>query len=186
MIAAPSRGPLRLTLGLLAALTLGHPAPAQDVTVAAPQEAGDTASARAPAPRLGHSGLPLPRFVSLRAREVNMRTGPGIRYPIDWVYRRPKLPLEVIDEFEHWRRVRDWEGSVGWVHKSMLSSERSVIVTGAGAVLRRASRADAPAVARLEGGVIGALEQCAADWCQVRVEGFDGWLPAAVVFGTAR
>ena len=76
------------------------------------------------------SGLPLPRFVSLRAALVNLRTGPGVRYPIDWVYNRAGLPLEVVDEFETWRKVRDWEGSIGWIHQSMLSGERKVMIRG--------------------------------------------------------
>ena len=74
------------------------------------------------------TGLPLPRFVSLRASEVNMRTGPGVRYPIQWklVYRH--MPVEIVAEFENWRKIREWEGSVGWVHKSMLSGQRWVII----------------------------------------------------------
>lgn len=167
----------------LVAIAIGQAAPAQSLARAAPQETAGNAADTAPAPRLGRSGLPLPRFVSLRAHEVNLRTGPGIRYPIDWVYRRPGLPVAVIDEFEHWRRIRDWEGSVGWVHQSMLSSTRSVIVVGDGVTMRRASRADAPAVARLAVGVIGTLDGCQEGWCQVRVKGFEGWLPHTAVFG---
>ena len=73
----------------------------------------------------GTSGLPIPRFVSLRADEVNMRTGPGVRYPIDWVYARQGLPVQVIGEFEAWRQIRDSEGSTGWVHRTMLSGRRT-------------------------------------------------------------
>ena len=75
--------------------------------------------------RLGASGLPLPRFVSLKSDEVNLRTGPGKRYPIDWIYRRRGLPVEIIDEFDDWRRVRDHDGTVGWVHRFMLVSQRT-------------------------------------------------------------
>src|SRR3990167_9515481 len=70
------------------------------------------------------SGLPLPRFVSLRAEEVNMRAGPGVRYPVDWVYKRKNMPVEVIAEFGTWRKVRDIQGTQGWIHQSMLSSNR--------------------------------------------------------------
>jgi SH3-like domain-containing protein len=80
----------------------------------------------------------LPRFVSLRASEVNLRTGPGIRYPIEWVFKRRDLPVEVVDEFESWRRIRDWEGTLGWVHQSMLRGRRTALVTGEPRVLRRA------------------------------------------------
>ncbi|HEC14175.1 MAG TPA: hypothetical protein ENI72_00310, partial [Rhodospirillales bacterium] len=76
------------------------------------------------------SGLPLPRFVSLRVNEVNMRTGPGVQYPIEWVYSRQYLPMEVIAEYSTWRKVRDWQGGQGWVHQSMLGGRRSFIVTG--------------------------------------------------------
>lgn len=173
----------RLIGALLVVAAVGQSPPAQSLARSAPQETAGNAANATPASRLGRSGLPLPRFVSLRAHEVNMRTGPGIRYPIEWVYRRAGLPVVVIDEFENWRRVRDWEGSVGWVHQSMLSSSRSVIVVGKGVTMRRDSRTDAPAVARLATGVIGTLDGCGKAWCQVRVKGFDGWLPRTAVFG---
>ena len=83
------------------------------------------------------SGLPLPRFVSLRAEEVNMRAGPGVRYPVDWVYKRKNMPVEVIAEFGTWRKVRDIQGTQGWIHQSMLSSNRWVTITGPARTLRR-------------------------------------------------
>ena len=104
--------------------------------------------------RLGTSGLTLPRFVSLKSGEVNLRTGPGKRYPIDWIYRRRGLPVEVIDEFEDWRRVRDHDGTVGWVHRFMLVSRRTVLVMGATRTLRRKPEPDATGLAYLEAGVI--------------------------------
>lgn len=131
----------------------------------------------------GRTGLPLPRFVSLRAVEVNLRTGPGMRYPIDWVYRRQGMPVEVIDEFETWRRIRDFEGTMGWVHQSMLEGHRSVLVTAVDQTLRRAPESKARAVARLEQGVVAKLVGCDGPWCQVEVEGFAGWLERAGVFG---
>src|SRR5271165_7115035 len=85
------------------------------------------------------SGLPLPRFVSLRSDEVNLRTGPGARYPVDWIYTRRDLPVEVIAEFEAWRKIRDWQGAEGWVHQSMLAARRMIVVTGQ----QRRLRADA-------------------------------------------
>jgi SH3-like domain-containing protein len=133
--------------------------------------------------RPGRTGLPLPRFVSLRAAEVNLRTGPGVRYPIDWVYQRRGLPVEVIDEFETWRRIRDHEGTTGWVHQSMLDGRRSLMVAGEARLLRRTPEPGAPGVARLEAGVIGRLEGCEGDWCRVTVERFAGWLRRGEVFG---
>ncbi len=113
--------------------------------------------------RPGRTGLPIPRFVSLASAEVNLRAGPGRQYPIEVVYRRRGLPVEVIDEFDTWRRIRDWEGTVGWVHGSLLSGRRTLRVLGpeGGLVtLRRAPDEGAPAVAEAEPGVIGQLERC--------------------------
>src|SRR5277367_600855 len=76
------------------------------------------------------SGLPLPRFVSLRSDEVNLRSGPGVRYPIDWIYTRRDLPVEVIAEFEAWRKIRDCQGAEGWVHQSFLWAHRTMVVMG--------------------------------------------------------
>src|SRR4026209_512491 len=70
------------------------------------------------------SGLPLPRFASLRSDEVNVRTGPGPRYPIDWVFKRKAMPVEIVAEYENWRKIRDWQGASGWVHQSLLSGQR--------------------------------------------------------------
>ena len=113
------------------------------------------------------TGLPLPRFVSLRASEVNMRTGPGVRYPIQWklVYRH--MPVEIVAEFENWRKIREWEGSVGWVHKSMLSGQRWVIIRKGKQTLRGSTKPDAPVVARIEKKVIGKVEKCDARWGKI-------------------
>jgi len=146
-------------------------------------ERNEVAAQTAATAQVGPSGLPLPRFVSLRGAEVNLRTGPGIRYPIDWVYRRRGLPVEVIDEFETWRRIRDYEGTMGWVHQSMLEGRRSVLVLGEQRVLRRTPETSAPGVARLDPGVIARLEGCEAAWCLLKVRGYDGWLRREAVFG---
>ncbi len=132
---------------------------------------------------IGPSGLPLPRFVSLRAAKVNLRTGPGVRYPIEWVYTRRGLPLEIIDEFESWRRVRDWEGSLGWIHQSMLSGRRSALVLGKRRLMRRAPEDRAAAVARVEAGVVGRLRRCLSGWCRVEIKGFEGWLRRSEIYG---
>jgi SH3-like domain-containing protein len=167
------RGVLFLCLAILPTLWAG--------ALAAQDAAGPTASRLAERP--GRTGLPLPRFVTLRAAEVNLRLGPGVRYPIDWVYRRRGLPVEVIDEFETWRRIRDHEGTTGWVHQSMLAGRRNVVVTGETSLLRHAPEADAPGVASLQVGVIARLEGCEGDWCRVAVERYGGWLRRGEVFG---
>nr|WP_254434799.1 SH3 domain-containing protein [Magnetospirillum sp. UT-4] len=131
------------------------------------------------------SGLPLPRFVSLRSDEVNLRTGPGIRYPIDWIYARKELPVEVIAEFEAWRKIRDWQGTEGWVHQSMLSGRRMMVVMGASRSLRSSDADSAEPVAVLEAGVLGRLVQCPRnrDFCRVEVEQLQGWLRRDEVWG---
>jgi SH3-like domain-containing protein len=125
------------------------------------------------------SGLPLPRFVSLRAEEVNLRTGPGVRYPIEWVINKRELPVEIIAEFDTWRKIRDYQGTDGWVHQTMLTGRRTMIVMGPGTKkLRRQDNETAAALVNAEAGVIGRLLQCPrnSEFCRVEVEGYQGWL----------
>jgi len=125
---------------------------------------------------LAQTGLPLPRFVSLRADEVNVRTGPGIRYPIEWVFKRRDMPVEITAEFDTWRKIRDWEGTEGWVHQSMLSGKRTVLISGGRQTLRREPDLAAPAVAHADPLVVGELKDCRGTWCRIRVAGYEGWL----------
>ncbi len=129
------------------------------------------------------TGLPIPRYVTLQAEEVNVRTGPGVRYPVDWVFVRENMPVEIVSEFENWRKVRDFEGTEGWVHQSMLSGRRSVLVIGRNRTLRRESANSAPAVAHLEPGVIAWLESCAREWCEIEVSGLSGWVHRSAIWG---
>ena len=124
------------------------------------------------------TSMPLPRFAALRSDEVNLRTGPGVRYPIDWVYKRRDLPVQIEREFEVWRLVRDPDGVKGWVHQATLTGRRSFVVTGTERVLRRQNSADAAPVARLQPGVVGHIRGCeaASDWCQMQVGDYKGWL----------
>ena len=129
------------------------------------------------------SGLPIPRFVSLRSGEVNARTGPNVRYPIEWVFTRKEMPVEITQEFDTWRRIRDWEGSEGWVHQSMLSGKRSIIITGDVRSVRKEPRSDANVIARAQPGVIGWLRKCQGDWCEVDLKGYRGWMQRAEFWG---
>lgn len=129
------------------------------------------------------TGLPIPRFVSLRAGEVNLRTGPGVRYPVEWVYRRRWMPVQIIAEFDTWRKIRDWEGTEGWVHQSMLSGRRSALIIGERQNLYRRPDTTAPVVARAEAGVIGRLEECDDLWCRGEVAGIEGWLLKSSFWG---
>ena len=132
------------------------------------------------------SGLPLPRFVALRFDDVNMRAGPGTRYPIEWQYKRRDLPVEILREFEVWRLVQDPEGIKGWVHQATLTGRRSFIVIGADATLHRQPQDTASAVAILKVGVIGQLRACPAgsDWCQVQTGDYRGYLKRSQIWGT--
>lgn len=129
------------------------------------------------------SGLPVPRFVTLRADKVNVRTGPGARYPVEWVFERKGMPVEIVAEFDTWRKVRDIQGTEGWVHQNLLSSRRGVIITGTVRTLRREPREDSAAVARAEPDVIGQLLECKAEWCRVEVGGLRGWLNRGELWG---
>lgn len=131
------------------------------------------------------SGLPLPRFVSLRAGEVNMRSGPGVQYPVDWLYKRRHLPIEVIAEFQTWRKVRDHQGTQGWVHQTMLDGERTAIVLGRTRTLRAEADSNSRALARLEPDVIVRIAACpqGAGWCRVRAAGFEGWIRRVELWG---
>ncbi len=129
------------------------------------------------------SGLPLPRFVSLGADEVNLRTGPGLRYPVAWVFVRKALPVEIVAEFEQWRRVRDFEGAEGWVHKAMLSGKRTVLVIGDGRTLRALPDPRSRALGRAEARVQGVLRACRDDWCEVTLQSIRGWMRRAYLWG---
>ncbi|SMF07342.1 SH3-like domain-containing protein [Tistlia consotensis] len=169
----------RAAAGVLVALCL--------LLAAAPLAGTLVAPAWAQASVGSASGLPLPRFVSLRSDQVNLRAGPGLQYPIEWVYRRADLPVEVIDEFDNWRKLRDWEGTEGWVHSSMIQAKRTaqVLATSDGGprTLRRAPGDDSPAVATLQPNAIGNLLGCHKGWCQLAFGSFEGWLKRDEFFG---
>jgi SH3-like domain-containing protein len=166
--------PMRRLSVLSIALLLALLAPAIGLSVPAAR-AADTEETG--------SGLPIPRFVSLRADEVNLRAGPGVRYPIDWVYQRRLMPVMVVEEFDTWRKIRDWQGTEGWVNKAMLSGRRMALVTGEIRTLRREPSAESPAVARAEPGVIGRLVKCKDTWCKLDAGGHEGWIPRGEIWG---
>lgn len=129
------------------------------------------------------SGLPVPRFASIRAEEVNLRNGPGTSYPVEWVLTRQGWPVEVIAEYEHWRRVRDVDGTVGWVHQTMLSGRRTALVTGEIRTVRAEPSAEAAPVLRAEPGVMAELLACTPAWCRVEIAGRRGWIERTAIFG---
>jgi SH3-like domain-containing protein len=130
------------------------------------------------------TGLPLPRFVSLAADRVNVRFGPGKQYPVNWVFGRQGLPVEIIAEFDTWRKIRDFDGEEGWIHSSLLSSRRTIMVIGEVRSVRRTPSTDARVVLRAEPGVVGGLFDCEDTWCRIEIEGRRGWLQRSEFWGT--
>lgn len=139
------------------------------------------------APQEGERGsvtnLPLPRYVSLKTNEGNARRGPGLTHRIDWVFSRAGMPLRVTAEYENWRRVEDAEGVGGWVHYSLLSGSRTVLVTADLMDLHAKPLADGSVVLRAEAGVIGRLVECSLDWCRLTIEGERGWARKSEFWG---
>jgi SH3-like domain-containing protein len=129
------------------------------------------------------TSLPVPRFVTLRSDKVNVRTGPGEQYPIDWVFTRKDMPVEIVAEFNHWHRIRDVEGTEGWVQERMVTGKRAVIVRGQQRAMRERPSGDAAIVARAEPGVIARLVECQPGWCRVEAGGVSGWLKREEIWG---
>src|SRR6185369_518247 len=131
---------------------------------------------------VGPSGLPLPRFVSLKSGRVNARIGPGVNYAVNWLYLKPGLPMEIIQEFDNWRKVRDSDGAEGWINQSLLSGKRM----GLAAPWQRGKdvhlelldepATDAGIVAEIEPSVVGKIMQCNGQWCQMNFDGHSGWM----------
>lgn len=131
-----------------------------------------------------NSGLPLPRFVSLRSDKVFVRTGPALRYPIKWIFTKEGLPVEIIQEFDTWRKIRDLDAQEGWVHQSLLSGKRTALVTAEkGALLVRKPVTNARPVVLLEPNVTVALSQCSGGWCVAESEGYKGWIEKKSLWG---
>ncbi len=151
--------------------------------VAMPQSAARAGDKSTAATQRKGSGLPIPRFASLRSDEVNVRTGPGTRYPVEWVFKRKAMPVEIVAEHENWRKIRDWQGASGWVHQSLLSGKRSFIVASKAASLHKTPAASAEIVAKLEPEVMGEIRSCTGDWCRVRVSSVTGWLQRTAMWG---
>jgi SH3-like domain-containing protein len=135
------------------------------------------------------SGLPVPRFVSLKSDKVNVRAGPAKEQEVAWVYSRAALPVEVTAEFENWRRIRDWEGAEGWVYHSLLSGRRTALVSpqskGKDELLALHAKPDGASAitAKLQHGVLGTVKQCQNGWCRLAGDGFDGWIEQPRLWG---
>lgn len=124
-----------------------------------------------------------PRFVSLKPNEVNLRVGPGNNYPVEWVYLKAGLPVEVTAEFDVWRRIRDCDGVEGWVHQTMLSGKRHALIHVPETLLYKKPDPESCPLARLEGRVLVDLLACKGSWCQIRVDSFKGWVHRETLWG---
>ena len=134
------------------------------------------------------SGLPVPRFVSLKSDHVNVRGGPTKDHQVAWIFTRPGLPVEITAEFENWRRIRDRDGTEGWVYHSLLSGKRTAFVakskTQSDLVpLYESADPSSPLRATLESGVLGAVKRCNGRWCRFIGDGFDGWIEQERLWG---
>jgi len=126
----------------------------------------------------GPSGLPLPRFVSTRSAPINVRVGPGTKYDISWVFKQPGLPVEIIQEYDTWRKIRYVDGDEGWIHQSLLIARRTALVEPFGgtekAALRTDAKDDAPLRAWLGAGFLVSVDHCSNGWCQIEAAAADG------------
>lgn len=130
---------------------------------------------------------PLPRFASLRSNSAHMHVGPGKNYPIEWRLVRQGLPIEIIAEFDTWRRIRDHQGTEGWVHQSLLSGKRTIIITGSMRNLFSQPDTQSAIVARAEPGVIATVIEAQPNWCKIEIRNdqgrFKGWVSRQHVWG---
>jgi SH3-like domain-containing protein len=140
----------------------------------------------APADKTTPSGLPVPRYVSLKFAEVNARAGPGDDSRLLWVYRAKGLPVQVVAETDEWRRICDPEGGLAWVHKRTTDGRRTVMrLSPAPLALRDGARADAHVSAYLQSRALADLDRCDKGWCKIKAGARSGWTPAGEVWGTA-
>src|SRR6056297_2826874 len=161
------------------------------VTAAAQGDATAQPSVEAPpVPSTAHAGrvgpvtgFPIPRYVSMKASEANARRGPSRSHRIDWVFQRRGMPMMVVAEHGHWRRVVDRDGVGGWMHYSLLSGVRTAIVETDMLPLHSRPDATSPVRARAELGVIGRLSECRPDWCLMETGGYRGWVDPRALWG---
>ena len=129
------------------------------------------------------TGFPIPRYVSIKASEANARRGPSRSHRIDWVFQRRNMPVRIVGEHGHWRRIVDRDGAGGWMHYSLLSGVRTAIVEVDMLELRQRPDPAAAVVAQAELGVIAFLDECNGTWCRLSVGGHRGWVPSEALWG---
>lgn len=170
-------------LAVLGTIFLAVPALAQQPPADPPPASGSQFAPTNKDALKYRSGLAVPRFASLRSSRAYLRSGPGKEYPVLFVFVRPGTPLEVLAEWNVWRRVRDSDGTEGWMDRAMLSTDRTIQITGTTRDLRARPDLASPVVLRAEPGVIMRVTMCAEKWCRVEGEGRSGYLPRDQAFG---
>ena len=133
------------------------------------------------------TGLPVPRFVTLKAKKINLRVGPGQDYAVSWRYLKSGLPVEITQEFENWRRIRDAEGAEGWIYHSLLSGRRTGVITpwesDDKAYPMLSSQAEGRIVANLKPNVVVSINHCDSQWCEIAARGYEGYVPQKDIWG---
>ena len=122
-------------------------------------------------------------FLSLKNNEVNLRQGPSFEYPIKFIYKKKYLPVEILDESETWRKIRDFEHNSGWIHISQLSKKKSAINTKNNSVLYKKSTIYSKPIATLEIGRLVLIEKCKVKWCKITTGNFKGWVFKSPLWG---
>lgn len=138
----------------------------------------------------GVTGLPIPRFVSLKSSETNLRKGPNYKFPVNWIYKQKGYPMQLIAEFENWRKLRDEDGSEGWVHENLISGIRHLYIARnnykiknefysaqkSELILFKYPDETSYPIARMQIGTLGKLKNCQKEWCKIKIANFSGWV----------
>ncbi len=192
---SPSAALRRTLVSLVSGAALLAVLPAHAQSPAAAATLPEAVAATAAAEETGEDAemskkLPLPRFVSLKSARVNLRVGPGKDYAVSWLFTKPGLPVEIIQEYDLWRRIRDSEGTEGWVYHSLLSGERTALAApwlkgkkDATIAMHRAAAEDGAVVAEMEPGVVTKVRECSFGWCQVEAAGRRGFVSQNEMWG---
>jgi SH3-like domain-containing protein len=126
----------------------------------------------------------MPYYASIKADKANVRTGPSVRYPIQWIYERQNWPVEVTATFENWRKIRDNMGEAGWIHEGLLSGRRHVVITSNGVQeIYRLPILTSAVILISENGVVAELLSCKSGWCKIKLSGEKGWIESKHLWG---
>ena len=131
------------------------------------------------------TNLPIPRFVSLKASEGNVRRGPSLTHRVDWILKLRNMPLQVVAEHGHWRKVLDFEGAGGWIHYSLLSGARTILVQQDSVDILNHPVPNTFINAKLERNVLAWLTACELQWCKISADGYKGWAPKTALWGVS-